>query len=322
VYLFKGQGQKETMVLNYNGIMELIELLPGTNALLIRCAMREICRRYFIGDTSMIKELQANAEAQTPLREMARQVSDVTTVPAAEVGSKRVLDEGVDGGYTVVEKALKTGFEHTTLELGLIKQSCTKGSEMQLELYNKMQESQVILLGKMQDMFVNHEREMSAMREMFQAMSVTSSNEMSGMRETLQKMQEQLAEKDKYIAKKDADHAKEIADLKLQFEVDKKAAVETEIRKVNGLHLRINEVVKFYYEGCDLSTSEVMEIGARVKRFLSKETGITPSYGDNMYSDGNVYTTRTYYERDRYVVKKVVDEYMQERQQNTNNHNM
>jgi hypothetical protein len=66
-FKFNGQGQKETPVMDSNGLIELIMLLPGKHAADMRKKFAETIIRYLGGDLSLIDEIKENNKIQDSL---------------------------------------------------------------------------------------------------------------------------------------------------------------------------------------------------------------------------------------------------------------
>jgi len=58
IHKFKGPGQKDSLVLNFNGLIKLIMKLPGTNAKLTRTQFATIIKRHFARDPTLIQEFE------------------------------------------------------------------------------------------------------------------------------------------------------------------------------------------------------------------------------------------------------------------------
>ena len=71
-FKFPGRGQSEQPVITFPGAIKLSMFLPGENAKKNRSIMSKILVRYFAGDPSLIKEIEANAASDAPVAQMAR----------------------------------------------------------------------------------------------------------------------------------------------------------------------------------------------------------------------------------------------------------
>lgn len=71
-FKFPGQGQSEQPVLSFKGILKLIMWIGGRNAKMYRSAMVEILQKYYAGDSSLLEEVEANAQSAGPIQQMAR----------------------------------------------------------------------------------------------------------------------------------------------------------------------------------------------------------------------------------------------------------
>jgi hypothetical protein len=86
-YKFPGRGQQEQPVITFPGAIKLAMFLPGENAKRNRSVMTKILIRYFAGDKSLIQEIEANAQSDAPVAQMARGAL------AVEPSRKRSIDD-------------------------------------------------------------------------------------------------------------------------------------------------------------------------------------------------------------------------------------
>jgi hypothetical protein len=71
-FKYPGRGQALQPVITFPGAIKLAMFLPGENAKKNRSMMANIIARYFAGDPSLIKEIEANAISDAPIQSMAR----------------------------------------------------------------------------------------------------------------------------------------------------------------------------------------------------------------------------------------------------------
>lgn len=67
-----GKGNGRTKLLTFEDTIELIMVLPGKIAKEFRLKFVDIIKRYLAGDHSLIQEIQANAQSDAPIHQMAR----------------------------------------------------------------------------------------------------------------------------------------------------------------------------------------------------------------------------------------------------------
>ena len=92
LHKFPGRGQQEQPVITFPGAIKLAMFLPGENAKKNRSAMTSILTRYFAGDPSLIREIQANGESSAPVPRLAR--ATLQRPPALEARKRgREVDE-------------------------------------------------------------------------------------------------------------------------------------------------------------------------------------------------------------------------------------
>jgi len=71
-FKFPGRGQQEQSVITFPGAIKLLMFLPGEKAKTHRSTMVSILTRYFAGDPSLLKEIEANAVSESPVAQLAR----------------------------------------------------------------------------------------------------------------------------------------------------------------------------------------------------------------------------------------------------------
>ena len=71
-FKFKGRGEHLQSVITFPGAVKLMMWLPGDNAKTFRTKATDILTRYFAGDKSLLKEIEANANKTAPINEAAR----------------------------------------------------------------------------------------------------------------------------------------------------------------------------------------------------------------------------------------------------------
>ena len=68
-----GKGNAHTKLVSLQNAIELIMVLPGKLAKEFRVQSANIIRRYMAGDQSLVAEMEANAQAVSPIAQMARE---------------------------------------------------------------------------------------------------------------------------------------------------------------------------------------------------------------------------------------------------------
>ena len=71
-FQFPGRGQSEQPVVTFPGVLKLIMFLPGEAAKKHRSTMATILTRYFAGDPTLLKEIEANSASTSPVCQLAR----------------------------------------------------------------------------------------------------------------------------------------------------------------------------------------------------------------------------------------------------------
>jgi hypothetical protein len=71
-FKFPGRGQSPQPVITFPGAIKLAMFLPGENAKKNRSLMAQIIVRYYAGDPTLIREIEANAMSDAPIPHMAR----------------------------------------------------------------------------------------------------------------------------------------------------------------------------------------------------------------------------------------------------------
>lgn len=67
------RGGPMTKLLSFDDAIQLVMVLPGETAKEVRVQFKDILRRYMAGDASMHAEIQANAQSNSPIAQMARE---------------------------------------------------------------------------------------------------------------------------------------------------------------------------------------------------------------------------------------------------------
>jgi len=71
-FKFKGRGEKMQPVITFPGAIKLVMWLGGNKAKSFRTKVTEIITRYFAGDKTLLAQIQANAESNSPINQAAR----------------------------------------------------------------------------------------------------------------------------------------------------------------------------------------------------------------------------------------------------------
>ena len=87
-FQFPGRGQSEQPVITFPGALKLIMFLPGEAAKQHRASMVTILQKYFAGDPSLLKEVEANAASGSVISQLAR--------ASLASGGPVVVDDGED----------------------------------------------------------------------------------------------------------------------------------------------------------------------------------------------------------------------------------
>ena len=86
---FPGKGNANIKLVSFKDALELVMVLPGKVAKETRSRFASIIERYMAGDRSLVKEVEANAQSDAPIAQMAR------ASLAAERASEPVVDSHV-----------------------------------------------------------------------------------------------------------------------------------------------------------------------------------------------------------------------------------
>jgi hypothetical protein len=84
-----GKGNGRTKLLSYQHAMELIMVLPGQTAKIIRQGFVNLITRYNSGDLSLIKEIKVNAASDEPMHRMAEPRRAIIGVDEGGASSSR-----------------------------------------------------------------------------------------------------------------------------------------------------------------------------------------------------------------------------------------
>lgn len=83
-FQFPGKGNRIEPVITFQGVLKLIMLVSGQKAALYRSAMVKILQKYYAGDSSLLEEVEANAQSAGPIQQMARASLVAEAVPVEE----------------------------------------------------------------------------------------------------------------------------------------------------------------------------------------------------------------------------------------------
>jgi hypothetical protein len=89
---FPGKGNTNIKLVSFQDAIELIMVLPGKVAKETRTKFADIIRRYLAGDSSLVPEIEANAQSDSPIAQMAR-AADAVNVDQMALSRKRKLEE-------------------------------------------------------------------------------------------------------------------------------------------------------------------------------------------------------------------------------------
>ena len=89
-----GKGNGHTKLVSFENAIELIMVLPGKVAKETRAKFASIIRRYLAGDHSLIVEIRANAESESPIARLAR--GEVPSTEDPDSRRKRLKREDLE----------------------------------------------------------------------------------------------------------------------------------------------------------------------------------------------------------------------------------
>ena len=88
-FQFPGPGEKTQDVITFEGAVKILMWLPGNSAKDFRSKVTEILTRYLAGDSTLIKEIEQNAESSHPVNVMARAAMEDPESSEDEMFKKR-----------------------------------------------------------------------------------------------------------------------------------------------------------------------------------------------------------------------------------------
>jgi len=108
-FKFKGRGQQDQTLIQFQGALKLLMWLPGEKAKSFRSQAAEILTRYYAGDKTLLKDVWENAQSSNPINEAARAAHPEID----EYNSKRQkLMEDLQEDFVVVKMALAVAKEY------------------------------------------------------------------------------------------------------------------------------------------------------------------------------------------------------------------
>ena len=84
-FRFPGPGNPTPVpVITFKGVLKLVMLVSGQKAALYRSAMVKILQKYYAGDSSLLEEVETNAQSAGPIQQMARASLVAEAVPVED----------------------------------------------------------------------------------------------------------------------------------------------------------------------------------------------------------------------------------------------
>ena len=110
-----GRGQQEQPVITFPGAIKLLMFLPGEKAKSHRSSMVSVLTRYFAGDPSLLREIEANAVSESPVAQMAR--ASLASDSGIQDSLKRKREEELEATELHTKKLSNVSLFATTMAL-------------------------------------------------------------------------------------------------------------------------------------------------------------------------------------------------------------
>jgi hypothetical protein len=114
-FKFPGRGQQEQPVITFPGAIKLLMFLPGEKAKTHRSSMVSVLTRYFAGDPSLLREIEANAVSESPVAQMAR--ASLASDSGIQDSLKRKREEELEATELHTKKLSNVSLFATTMAL-------------------------------------------------------------------------------------------------------------------------------------------------------------------------------------------------------------
>ena len=114
-FKFPGRGQQDQPMITFPGALKLLMFLPGEKAKTHRSSMVTILTRYFAGDPSLLREIEANAMSESPVAQMAR--ASLASESGIQDSLKRKREEELEATELHTKKLSNVSLFATTMAL-------------------------------------------------------------------------------------------------------------------------------------------------------------------------------------------------------------
>ena len=114
-FKFPGRGQQDQPMITFPGALKLLMFLPGEKAKTHRSSMVTILTRYFAGDPSLLREIEANAVSESPVAQMAR--ASLASDSGIQDSLKRKREEELEATELHTKKLSNVSLFATTMAL-------------------------------------------------------------------------------------------------------------------------------------------------------------------------------------------------------------
>ena len=138
-----GSGNSKTRLVSFQDALELVMVLPGKVAKDTRKKASAILTRYYAGDPSLVREIQANAQSNDGINVLARaSMPEASNALVSESRKRTIEDLEIEERRAVIEerraavaRTMKevARMDMETAEMAKEKQIATKEKEMELE---------------------------------------------------------------------------------------------------------------------------------------------------------------------------------------------
>jgi hypothetical protein len=91
-----GKGNARTQLVNLTDALQLIMVLPGDMAKTVRAQIGDIMTKFFAGDESLVDQIRANAESNSPIAQLARASLGGQDPEDPEARRKRIKREDLE----------------------------------------------------------------------------------------------------------------------------------------------------------------------------------------------------------------------------------
>lgn len=279
-------------------------------------------------------------EPVTPLEVQTVLADEASVTTPVEVGSKRALEDTVNDQSAIIEKMPRVESVDVREDLDKLHVVFRNQQEVQIAAITDIQTTLITQVAdrdqelKEKDRIIQELlRQLNEKEQIIKEKDqiIKEKDEVIKVKDQIIKIKDEvIKEKDQIIKEKDQeikqvrrsgdmaliDARRKIDHLKNEGKKKVAVVVEALLLKHMGRRLKLNEIVRKFPQGQNVSTQKLLDIGAFVKQFIEDKTGFIVPYQPTEYSNGEYFYCRGYYLRDLWLVTAAVQAFFDEQERN------